>query len=113
MTPDVTRDILEEAWRPGTAPPVAVHVRPEVHARLVRQAGDGCSGSRIGTPAALPLVVDEGIPAAPGFEVHRAVAGAGLHRAATGAELHSVATGSDVPSAATGAEPHRAVAGAA
>lgn len=75
MTPDVERDILEEAWRPGVAAPVAVHVRPEVHARL-RQADRPGSGERLGSVAGIPLVLDEEIPSAPGFEVHRAVAGA-------------------------------------
>jgi hypothetical protein len=73
---DVSADILAEAWREGTATPAVIHVRPELHARL----GSPSEFLRPGHPSPIsstpsgtgvPLVVDEEIPLAPGFEVHR------------------------------------------
>jgi hypothetical protein len=61
-TPDIAGDILAEAVRPDAARPVSVHVRPELH-HLVAGRWHG-----------IPLVVDDAIPAFPGYEVHRAVA---------------------------------------
>jgi hypothetical protein len=73
---DVSADILREAWRPGTAEPVVVHVRPELGARLVesgRARNRGCAATGSRRPCRpIPVLVDDQIPAAPGFEVHRA-----------------------------------------
>ena len=59
-------DILAEAYRPDAAPPVAVHVRPELCELLLEEP----TGST--PPTSLPLVVDDDIPTAPGYEIHRA-----------------------------------------
>ena len=67
--PDVAADILAEALRPDAAPPVAIHVRPEIQARIRAQAGD--AADRLD---GIPLVVDDRIPSDPGYEIHRAVA---------------------------------------
>ena len=77
---DASGDILREAWRPKTAEPVAIHVRPELCARLV--AARDARPRRSPEPGPLPprrsipLVVDDRIPTSPGFEVHRAAPGA-------------------------------------
>ena len=63
---DMCRDILSEAHRPGTALPVTVHIRPELCLQVLPQ---GVS-SRSSIP--LPLMIDDEIPAAPGYEIHRA-----------------------------------------
>ena len=39
MPPDIGGDILSEATRLDAAEAVAIHVRPEVHALICRQAG--------------------------------------------------------------------------
>ena len=67
--PDVGADILAEALRPDAAPPVAIHVRPEVRARIGAQVGDAAVDRLDG----VPLVVDDRIPSDPGYEIHRAV----------------------------------------
>ncbi|MGY1739587.1 MULTISPECIES: hypothetical protein [unclassified Blastococcus] len=66
--PDTRGDILAAALRPGAAQPVAVHVRPEVRARL--GAWPPPPGS--GLPEGIRLVVDDRLPRSPGYEVHRA-----------------------------------------
>ena len=76
---DTPGDLLREAWRPGTAEPVAIHVRPELCARLLRSRRThprSFPAPRPFPPRRIPLVVDDGIPAAPGFEVHRVPPGA-------------------------------------
>ena len=35
--PDALSDILREAWRRGLLRPSAIHVRPEVHARILTE----------------------------------------------------------------------------
>jgi hypothetical protein len=70
-------DILAEAWRPGVAEPVAVHVRPEVLARLLVQPSSTSTPGPAGEGSLRPLgrvpvVIDDGIPMAPGYEIHRA-----------------------------------------
>jgi hypothetical protein len=62
--PDVPGDILAAAWRPGLPAPTEIHVRPE----LVPLLGS----PRVEAPP-VRVVVDEGIPAFPGYEVHRSV----------------------------------------
>jgi hypothetical protein len=65
--PDTRGDILAEALRAGAAEPVAVHVRPELFARL----GPVPLREVTGLPT-IPLVVDDQLPRVPGYEVHRA-----------------------------------------
>ncbi len=67
---DIPGVILAEAWRPGVAEPVAIHVRPELHARL-HSPGTWDQGTMDQT-IGIPVVVDPAIPAAPGYEIHRA-----------------------------------------
>jgi hypothetical protein len=68
-------DILSEAWRPGTDEPATIHVRPGVHARILAEAGAAATRNAIaGGPRRIPFVVDDEIPAAPGYEIHRRVA---------------------------------------
>jgi hypothetical protein len=67
--PDVIGDILAEASRPAAAEPVAIHVRPEIHELIHRQEQTRrCALAGAG----LRLVVDQEIPAVPGYEIHRA-----------------------------------------
>jgi hypothetical protein len=66
--PDVAGVILAEAVRPDAARPVAVHVRPEIYDLVA------------GRWSGIPLVVDDSIPARPGYEIHRAVAPARAQR---------------------------------
>ncbi|RFU22067.1 hypothetical protein [Geodermatophilus marinus] len=63
-TDALSEELLAEARRPGAAEPVAIHVRPELHCRMKAAA--------VGTDPPLPVVVDEEIPAFPGYEIHRA-----------------------------------------
>jgi hypothetical protein len=71
--PDPLGDILAIAWRPGAAPPREVHVRAEVRDRVLAQLPPTERGrGLVGGPADVPLVLDEQLPACPGFEVVRA-----------------------------------------
>jgi hypothetical protein len=66
-------DILAEAWRPGAAEPIAVHVTPGMLTRMRggSPSADGGAGAGL-LVRGLPLVADERVPDAPGYEVHRA-----------------------------------------
>ena len=75
--PDPVGDILAAAWRPAVAEPREIRVRPElcqcilaeldpVARALVEERG------LLGSPVAIPLVVDAALPAFPGFEIARA-----------------------------------------
>ena len=75
--PDPVGDILAIAWSPTAAEPREIRVRPEVlqsilaeldlvERALVEERG------LLGSPVAIPLVVDAGLPAFPGFEIVRA-----------------------------------------
>jgi hypothetical protein len=73
---DLSGDILSEAFRPGAAAPVAIHIRSELHARLPGQTSTTRrspveEGSAL-RPTDIPLIIDDRIPTAPGYEVHRA-----------------------------------------
>jgi hypothetical protein len=75
---DMLGDILTEAYRPGAAPPVAVHVRRELGDVLVHRLPPGVSRPPF------PFVIDDELPAAPGYEIHRSapedlVVGAVVH----------------------------------
>ena len=85
LPPDVRHDLILEALRPGAAEPVAIHVRSDLHALIRPRLGEPVSGAD--APGWLAegsttvrLVVDDGIPATPGFEVHRALPVPGLRR---------------------------------
>lgn len=73
--PDVIGDILSEAMRPDAAEPVAVHVRPGLYALICRQCGTDKAGAARCTAGpwdGIRLVVDDDMPAIPGYEIHRA-----------------------------------------
>jgi hypothetical protein len=69
--PDIRGDILAVALEDGAAAPVVVHVRPELLARMGPQplCPTGTAGD-----AGIPLVLDDRLPRAPGYEVHRVAA---------------------------------------
>jgi hypothetical protein len=58
---------------------VEIHVRPGVYVQLARESSDHRGPADLG---GIRLVVDRGIPACPGFEIHRAQPGFARPRAA-------------------------------
>ena len=75
--PDPVGDILATAWSSAAAEPREIRVRPEVYhcilaeldpveRALVEERG------LLGSPVGIPLVVDDQLPAFPGFEIVRA-----------------------------------------
>lgn len=68
---DVRTDILSEALRPDAGAPVLIHLRPELHARICRCGP--ATGGQAEDPLGIPVVVDDDIPAFPGYEIHRSV----------------------------------------
>ena len=75
--PHMVEDILAAARRPGAAEPTAIHVRCAIHARLLQEADAPVvveEGERITALDGIRLVVDEELPASPGYEIHRACA---------------------------------------
>jgi hypothetical protein len=76
-SPHTLEDILAVARRPGAAAPREIHVRARIHERMVEEAAAGGAtvsvdeGRGIGSLDGIPVVVDEELPAFPGFEVHR------------------------------------------
>lgn len=81
--PDIWGDILSAAWRPDSGEPVAIHIRPELHARLVPHrppAALPVPKDSLERLAHVPVVVDDTIPDFPGFEVHRVSGGRATHR---------------------------------
>ena len=73
--PDICSAIFSEATRSDAAEAVAIHVRPEIHALICRQAGAHADTASDCTCACtgIRLVVDGRIPVSPGYEIHRAV----------------------------------------
>ena len=68
---DIEADILTEAWRKGVGEPVSIHIRPAVYARMVTETHSSrAQESRVA--ARIPFVIDDRIPSAPGYEIHRA-----------------------------------------
>jgi hypothetical protein len=73
--PHVVEDILAAARRSGAAEPTEIHVRTALHLRLLREPGapvvvdEQRGGSSLD---GIRLVVDDELPASPGFEIHRA-----------------------------------------
>jgi hypothetical protein len=74
-TPHMVEDILADARRPGLAEPTAIHVRSALHLRLLREPGAPVVVDEQRGDSALDgiaLVVDDDLPAFPGYEIHRA-----------------------------------------
>ena len=65
-TPHLVEDILATARRPGLAEPTEIHVRAALHARLLQEP------DALALLDGIRLVVDEELPAFPGYEIHRA-----------------------------------------
>jgi hypothetical protein len=75
--PDPVGDILAIAWSSGAAEPREIRVRPEVRQRILAELDPverALVEERgvIGSPIAIPLVVDVALPVLPGFEIARA-----------------------------------------
>jgi hypothetical protein len=75
--PDPVGDILATAWSSAAAEPREIRVRPEVHQCILAEL-DPVERALVeergvlGSPIAIPLVVDVELPAFPGFEIVRA-----------------------------------------
>jgi hypothetical protein len=75
--PDPVGDILATAWSPAAAEPREIRVRPEVRRSILAEL-DPVERALVeerrllGSPIAIPLVVDAQLPAFPGFEIVRA-----------------------------------------
>jgi hypothetical protein len=75
--PDPVGDILATAWGPAAPEPREIRVRPEVYHCILAEL-DPVERALVeerrllGSPIAIPLVVDAQLPAFPGFEIVRA-----------------------------------------
>jgi hypothetical protein len=75
--PDPVGDILATAWSSAAAEPREIRVRPEVYHCILIEL-DPVERALVeerrllGSPHALPLVVDAQLPLLPGFEIVRA-----------------------------------------
>jgi hypothetical protein len=75
--PDPVGDILATAWSPTAAEPREIRVRPEVYRSILAEL-DAAERALLeergllGSPIAIPLVVDVELPPCPGFEIVRA-----------------------------------------
>ena len=75
--PDPVGDILATAWSSAAAEPREIRVRPEVYHCILAEL-DPVERALVeerrllGSPIAIPLVVDAQLPAFPGFEIVRA-----------------------------------------
>ena len=75
--PHMVEDILATARRPGVAEPSEIHIRSALHLRLLREPGAPVAVDderAISTLDGIRLVVDDDLPAFPGYEIHRACA---------------------------------------
>jgi hypothetical protein len=75
--PDPLGDILAIAWSSAAAEPREIRVRPEVYHCILAELGRVERAlleerGRLGSPHAIPLVIDAQLPAFPGFEIVRA-----------------------------------------
>ena len=75
--PDPVGDILATAWSPAAAQPREIRVRPELRRCILAEldpVGRALVEERglLGSPIAIPVVVDARLPAFPGFEIVRA-----------------------------------------
>ena len=71
LPPDIRGDILAAALRSDAAAPLVVHVRPEVHARMGTRPLCAEPAAPAGQGTSIPVVVDDQLPRAPGYEIHR------------------------------------------
>jgi hypothetical protein len=76
--PDPVGDILATAWDPAAAEPREIRVRPELRQCILAELGPAEralveESGLLGSPVAIPLVVDAQLPAFPGFEIVRAL----------------------------------------
>lgn len=81
VRPDPVGDILAAAWNPAAAEPREIRVRPELHRCILAELDPADRAlveerGLLGSPVAIPLVVDAQLPAFPGFEIVRARPGA-------------------------------------
>jgi hypothetical protein len=75
--PDPVGDILATAWSATAAEPREIRVRPEVYHCILAELDPDERAlveerRLLGSPVAIPLVVDAQLPAFPGFEIVRA-----------------------------------------
>jgi hypothetical protein len=75
--PDPVGDILATAWNPAAAEPREIRVRPEIRRCILAELDPVARAlleerGLLGSPIAIPLVVDAQLPAFPGFEIVRA-----------------------------------------
>jgi hypothetical protein len=75
--PDPVGDILAIAWSSAAAEPREIRVRPEVYHCILAELGRVERAlleerGLLGSPYAIPLVIDAQLPAFPGFEIVRA-----------------------------------------
>ncbi len=75
--PRVIEDVLAAARQSGAAEPTEIHVRSELHTRMLQEAAAHDVPVRVNERRdithldGIPLVVDEALPAFPGYEIHR------------------------------------------
>jgi hypothetical protein len=77
VRPDPVGDILAAAWSSTAAAPREIRVRPEIYRCILAELDPVeralvAERGRLGSPVAIPLVVDAALPASPGFEIVRA-----------------------------------------
>jgi hypothetical protein len=85
--PHTLDDLLDAARGVGAAEPNQIRVRPELSARMQREAAwsrvpvtvDGRGG--VSGLDGIPVAVDPELPAFPGYEIHRAGPGGVAHAA--------------------------------
>jgi hypothetical protein len=75
--PDPVGDILATAWSSSAAEPREIRVRPEIYHCILAELGPVERAlveehGVLGSPIAIPLVVDPLLPLFPGFEIVRA-----------------------------------------
>jgi hypothetical protein len=73
--PHMVEDILADARRPGAAEPTEIHVRSAIYLRLLREPGAPVlvdARQDISVLDGIRLLVDDDLPAFPGYEIHRA-----------------------------------------
>jgi hypothetical protein len=80
--PHTVDDVLAAARSPGAAEPSEIHVRAALYAQMRREVVAGHApvtadaDGEISHLDGIPVLVDEGLPAFPGYEIHRTRPGA-------------------------------------